>query len=262
MMQPLLNIAISAARQAGDFVLRSQDTLDRIQTNTKEHGEWVSEVDIKSEQIIMQAIKKAYPDHGIIGEETGFHNADAEVVWIIDPLDGTANYLRGHPHFAISIACRIKNKIEHGVILDPHRQECFTASRGRGAMLNDRRIRVSKQAQLKHAILSSGFPSHSGKSLDQYLENWMALAQECTGVRRSGSSALDLAYVAAGRLDGLWQFGLRLWDMAAGVLLIKEAGGLVADCKGSENYIDSGEVVAANPKLLKLLLQHIQPKTK
>lgn len=129
-------------------------------------------------------------------------------------------------------------------------------------MLNDRRLRVSKQTQLKQAILSSGFPNHAGKAVDRYLENWLALAHECIGVRRSGSSALDLAYVAAGRLDGLWQFGLRVWDMAAGVLLIKEAGGLVTDCKGSENYLDSGEIVAANPKLLKLLLQHIQPKTK
>ena len=209
-MQPLLNIAISAARQAGDIIIRHMEQLDRIKITEKEHKNYFSEVDIKAEQAIINTIHKAYPDHGIIAEESGSHNEDAESVWIIDPLDGTNNYLHGFPFFSVSIALRVKNRIEHAVILDPLRHECFSASRGRGARLNDRRLRVSKQTQLSAALLATGFPMHNAALATRYLPSFEALFGKCAGIRRTGSAALDLAYLASGRLDGFWEFGLRL----------------------------------------------------
>lgn len=254
-MQPLLHIAISAARQAGDIIIRHMDSLDRITINEKSPNEFFSEVDIKAEQCIIKTIQKAYPNHGIIAEESGTQNPDADAVWIIDPLDGTTNFLHGFPFYSVSIALRIKNRIEHGVVYDPIRHECFSASRGYGAQLNDRRIRVSKETKLASALLGTGFPSRKPDLAKRYLPSFQALFDKCGGMRRTGSAALDLAYVAAGRLDGFWQFGLRPWDIAAASLLIQEAGGLVGDTAGGENYLNQGDIVAGNPKIFKSLLQ-------
>lgn len=254
-MQPLLNIATAAARSAGDIIIRHLEQVDRLEITAKNSTEYFTEVDIKAEQAIIQSIRKAYPDHGFIAEESGIQNGDAEYVWIIDPLDGTTNYIHGFPFVSVSIALRVKNRIEHGVIYDPIRYEFFTASRGRGARLNDRRIRVSKEMQLSSALLGTGFPFRDAKAAERYLPTFQALFGKCAGVRRTGSAALDLAYVAAGRLDGFWEFGLRPWDIAAGILLIREAGGLVSDMQGGEDFFKQGDVVAGTPKVFKSLLQ-------
>lgn len=261
-MQPLLNIAINAARQAGDVIIRHMEQVDRLKVTAKSSDEYFSEVDIKAEQTIIRAILKAYPEHGIIAEESGTHNPDAESLWIIDPLDGTTNYLHGFPFYSISIAHKVKNRIEHAVVYDPIRHECFSASRGRGAQLNDRRIRVSKQNVLASALLGTGFPSRNATLAQRYLPTFEALVSKCAGMRRTGSAALDLAYVACGRLDGFWEFGLRPWDIAAASLIIKEAGGLIGDLQGGEDYMNQGDVVAGNPKVFKSLLQTLMPVVK
>lgn len=261
-MQPLLNIAISAARQAGDIIVRHLEQLDRIKITAKSNEESFCEVDIKAEQAIINAIHKAYPDHGIIAEESGTQNADAESVWIIDPLDGTNNYLHGFPFYAVSIALRVKNRIEHAVVYDPLRHECFSASRGHGARLNDRRLRVSKQTQLSAAMLGTAFPMRSISRSQRYLPAVEALSGKCAGVRATGSAALNLAYVASGRLDGSWDFGLRPWDIAAGCLLVQEAGGLVSDPQGGEDYLRHGDIIAGTPKVFKSLLQTLMPASK
>jgi myo-inositol-1(or 4)-monophosphatase len=261
-MQPLLNIAITAARLAGDIIIRHMELLDRIKITAKDSDEYFSEVDVKAEQAIIHTIHKAYPQHGIIAEESGIHNMDAESVWIIDPIDGTTNYLHGFPCFSVSIAHRVKNRIEHAVVFDPLRHECFSASRGCGAQLNDRRMRVSKQTQLNAALLGIGFPHRNVAVGQRYLPTFEALMAKCAGIRRTGSAALDLAYVASGRLDGLWEFGLRPWDLAAGSLLVKEAGGLVSDLYGGEDYLKQGDIVAGTPKVFKALLQTLMPVVK
>ncbi len=248
-MEPLLNIAVTAARKAGDIILRHAEQLDRIQITQKGENDFFSEVDIKAEQSIIHAIHKAYPTHGIIAEESGAYNSDAECVWIIDPLDGTNNYLHGFPCYAVSIAMQFQDRLEHAVVYDPLRHECFSASRGRGARLNDRRIRVSKKVNLHHAILGSG-PSILNPSRGEfYNANVPALLKKCTSIRRMGSAALELAYVAAGRLDGFFEFKLRPWDVAAGCLLIQEAGGLVSDPNGEQNYVKTGSVIAGTPSV-------------
>lgn len=258
-MQPLLNIAITAARQAGDIMIRHLEQLDRIKVNAKAGEEYFSEVDIKAEQAIIHTIHKAYPDHGILAEESGSQNETSEYTWIIDPLDGTHNYLHGFPFYAVSIALRIKNRIEHAVVYDPLRHECFSASRGRGARLNDRRLRVSKQTQLSAALLASGVPLRNVALSQRYFPTLEAMIGKCAGVRRTGSAALDLAYLACGRLDGFWEFGLRPWDIAAGSLLVQEAGGLISDLQGGEDYLKHGDVVAGTPKVFKSLLQTLIP---
>lgn len=253
-MEPLLNIAISAARSAGDIILRHAEQLDRIKITAKGKNDYVSEVDLKAEQAILHTIHKAYPEHGIIAEESGAYREEAEYVWIIDPLDGTSNYLHGFPFYAVSIALRIKQRIEHAVIYDPLRHECFSASRGRGARLNDRRIRVSKQTQLASAMIGACFSSRQASLVGRYLPAYEALLAECQRLRRTGSVALDLAYVASGRLDGFWAFGLPIWDIAAGSLLVQEAGGLISDFKGGDAYLNEGDIVASAPKIFKSLL--------
>lgn len=258
-MHALLNIAITAARQAGDIIVRHMEQLDRIKITAKCSNEYFSEVDIKAEQAIIHTILKAYPEHGIIAEESGVYNENSESVWIIDPLDGTTNYLHSFPTFSVSIAHKVKNRIEHAVVYDPVRHECFSASRGRGAQLNDRRMRVSKQTQLSGALLGTGFPFGNKAIAERYLPTFAAFIGNCAGVRRTGSAALDLAYVASGRLDGLWEFGLRPWDLAAGSLLIKEAGGLISDMQGGEEYLKQGNVVAGTPKIFKAILQTLMP---
>lgn len=261
-MEPLLNIAVSAARQAGDIIIRHMEQIDRIKVNSKASNELFSEVDIKAEQAIINAIHKAYPSHSIYAEESGVQNGDEDFVWIIDPLDGTTNYLRGFPYFSVSIALKIKNKLEHGVVYDPLRHECFAASRGRGARLNDRRIRVSSQTQLSSSLIGTGVPFRDAALATRFLPTMEALIGKCAGVRRTGSAALDLAYVANGRLDGFWEIGLRPWDIAAGALLIREAGGLVSDAKGGEDFLKTGDIAAGNPKIFKAMLQIVGPALK
>lgn len=261
-MEPLLNIAVSAARQAGEIIVRHMEQVDRLKITAKNGNEYFSEVDIKAEQAIINAIHKAYPEHGILAEESGYQEGDGESVWIIDPLDGTSNYLHGFPFFSVSIALKIKGRIEHGVVYDPLRHECFAASRGRGARVNDKRIRVSKQTQLSSALLGTGFSFRNLELAQKYLPTFEALMGKCAGVRRTGSAALDLAYVASGRLDGFWEFGLRPWDIAAGSLLIREAGGLISDIQGGDDFIKNGDIVAGTPKVFKSLLQTISPALK
>ena len=260
-MHPFLNIAIRAATRAGDLINRYAGQLDRVKASEKQANDLVSEVDIKAEQIIIDTIHKAYPDHSILAEESGHTaNKEEDITWIIDPLDGTRNFLHGFPFYGVSIALKHHNRIEHGVIYDPIRHECFSASRGCGARLNDKRIRVSQQTQLSKALLGTGFPFRNKQSLARpYLSTFERLFGECAGVRRAGAAALDLAYVASGRLDGFWEFSLNPWDIAAGALLIKEAGGLISDFEAGENFIKSGNVIAGNPKIFKALLQAIQP---
>lgn len=261
-MEPLLNIAVNAARQAGEIINRYVEQVDHLKITPKNSHEYFSEVDIKAEQVIINTIHKAYPEHGILAEESGIQQSDSDTVWIIDPLDGTSNYLHGFPFYSVSIALKIKNRLEHGVIYDPLRHECFAASRGRGARLNDRRIRVSKQTQLNASLLGTGFHFRDATLAQRYLPTFEALIGKCAGVRRTGSAALDLAYVASGRLDGFWEFGLRPWDIAAGALLVREAGGLISDVQGGEDFLNYGDVVAGTPKVFKSLLQTISPVLK
>jgi myo-inositol-1(or 4)-monophosphatase len=261
-MEPLLNIAVNAARQAGDIIIRHLEQVDRLKITTKDHHEYCSEVDLKAEQAIINTIRKAYPEHSILAEESGLQEGESESIWIIDPLDGTSNYLHGFPFFSVSIALKIKGRIEHGVIYDPLRHECFAASRGRGARLNDRRLRVSKQTQLSASLLGTGFPSRNPHITQRYLPTFEALFSQCAGVRRTGSAALDLAYVASGRLDGFWELGLKPWDIAAGSLLVIEAGGLISDLQGGEDFLKKGDVVAGTPKVFKSLLQMVSSALK
>jgi len=261
-MEPLLNIAVNAARQAGEIIVRHMELVDRLKVTAKSSNDFFSEVDIKAEQCIINTIHKAYPEHGILAEESGLHEGNEDFVWIIDPLDGTSNFLHGFPFFCVSIALQIKGRIEHGVIYDPLRHECFAASRGRGARLNDRRIRVSKQTLLSASLLGTGVPFRDLALAQRYLPTFEAMQGKCAGVRRTGSAALDLAYVASGRLDGFWEFGLRPWDIAAGSLLIREAGGLISDIQGGDDFLKMGDVVAGTPKVFKSLLQVISPVSK
>jgi myo-inositol-1(or 4)-monophosphatase len=261
-MEPMINIALRAARKVGENIVRASDDLERFEVIEKGVNDFVTEVDIKAEQDIIYHLHKAYPDHAILGEESGLIGSeDAEYKWIIDPLDGTTNFVRGIPHYAISIACLHRGKLEHALVLDPVRQEEFTASRGRGAQLNGRRIRVSNLKTLDGALLGTGIPfkDHCDDKLAPYAKSMETLAGQCAGIRRAGAASLDLAYVAAGRLDAFWEIGLSPWDMAAGALLIREAGGLVSDINSSENFLESGNIVAGNPKCFKAVLQVTKP---
>jgi myo-inositol-1(or 4)-monophosphatase len=257
-MQPMLNIAIRAARSAGDLILRSSDNVSRLTVDQKGKNDYASEVDRMAEREIINIIKAAYPDHAILAEESGEHKGN-DFVWVIDPLDGTTNFLHGFPQYAVSIALKHKGRLEVGVIYDPLRDELFTAKRGGGAMLNNRRLRVTNQNSLKGALLGTGFPFKTDKHLDAYVGMFKALTTECAGIRRAGSAALDLAYVAAGRLDGYWEIGIMEWDMAAGILIIKEAGGVVTDFSFNDKYMESGNVIVGSPKMHQLMYQLIEP---
>lgn len=261
-MEPMINIALRAARKAGENIVRASDDLHRFEVKAKGVNDFVTEVDINAEREIIYHLQKAYPDHAILGEESGLiGNEESEYRWIIDPLDGTTNFIRGIPHYAVSIACMYRGKIEHAVVVDPVRREEFTASRGRGAQLNGHRIRVSELASLDGALLGTGIPfkNHCDDQLEPYSKSMEVLASQCAGIRRAGAASLDLAYVAAGRLDAFWEIGLAQWDIAAGVLLVREAGGLVADIDGSDNYLESGNIVCGNPKCFKAVLQTVKP---
>ena len=254
----MLNIAIRAARSAGELILRSADNVGRLQIDQKGKNDYASEVDRMAEREIINIIKAAYPEHAILAEESGIHKGN-DFVWVIDPLDGTTNFLHGFPQYAVSIALKHKGKLEVGVVYDPLRDELFTAKRGGGAMLNNRRLRVTNQTSLKGALIGTGFPFKTDKHLDAYLGMFRALTTDCAGIRRAGAAALDLAYVAAGRLDGFWEIGIMEWDMAAGILLIKEAGGVITDFSFNDNYLESGNVIAGSPKMHQLMYQLIEP---
>ena len=260
-MHPMLNIAIKAARRAGAIINRASFDLDKLTVRSKQHNDFVSEVDHAAEDAIIATLKEAYPQHAILAEESGA-SGESDYVWIIDPLDGTTNFLHGFPQYCVSIGMAHKGVLTHGVVYDPNRNELYTASRGAGAFLNDRRIRVSKAIQLKEALIGTGFPFRQLDQLDRYLTMFRAVSHLAAGVRRPGSAALDLAYVACGRYDAFWEMGLSQWDMAAGALLIKEAGGLVSDFEGGENYLEKGQIVAGTPKVFSQLLQTISPQAK
>lgn len=260
MREPIVNIAVNAARAAGNIIVRAQDRLDTIKVSQKSPNDFVTDIDKACEQEIINIIRKAHPNHGILGEEGGEVSGSDDFVWIIDPIDGTRNFIHGFPQFAVSIGISYKGKIEHGVIYDPVRQELFSATRGKGARLNDHRIRVSKHSRLEECLLGTGCPASrdDADKVAMYLQSLQALLPVCGDIRRAGAATLDLAYVACGRLDGFWEMGLKIWDLAAGTLLIKEAGGLVCDMNGSDDFLKSGNVVAGNPKILKLLFKAIQ----
>ncbi len=264
-MHPIVNIAVQAARSAGNTINRSIHKLDTLKISNKGHNDFVTEVDQRAEQAIIHTIHKAYPDHAILAEESGQQEGredGSDFQWIIDPLDGTTNYLHGFPQYAVSIAVKHKGRLEHGVIYDPLKDELFTASRGQGALLNNRRLRVTPRKSLEGALLGTGFPYTDHRNLDLYLGMLGALIRKTAGVRRAGSAALDLAYVAAGRLDGFWELNLKPWDLAAGILMIQEAGGISADIDGGHTVLETGNVVAGNPKIFKAILQEIAPYCK
>jgi myo-inositol-1(or 4)-monophosphatase len=257
-MNPMLNIAIRAARAAGDVIIRQIDHVQDLPVIKKSRNDFVTEVDKHAEMVIIETLHKSYPDHAILAEESGAQG-DSPYVWIIDPLDGTTNYLHGFPQYAVSIALQHKGELVQALVYDPLRQELFTASRGEGAMLNNRRIRVSKQKYLEGALLGTGFPFKDQERLDEYLETFRALFPMTAGIRRAGAASLDLAYVACGRLDGFWEFGLKPWDMAAGALLVKEAGGLLSDIGGGDFDLYEGDIVTGNPDIQRIITDILRP---
>lgn len=257
-MHPLLNIATKAARSAGDIIVRYVDRIDTLNISQKSINDFVSEVDRLAEQEIIGIIRKAYPNHGILAEESGVQNSSDEYCWTIDPLDGTTNFLHQFPQFSVSIAVERKKQVEQCVVYDPLRQELFSANKGSGSQLNGRRLRVSKATSLEGSLLGTGFPYRDFSYIDSYLETFKDLMQCTAGIRRAGSAALDLAYVAAGRLDGFWEFGLKRWDIAAGSLLIQESGGVVSDANGKEDYLNKGHIVGGNLKTHRALLNKVQ----
>jgi myo-inositol-1(or 4)-monophosphatase len=260
-MQPLLNIAVRAARRAGEVIVRGMNRVHRLDIRQKGQNDFVSEIDTQAEMEIIDTVRKSYPDHAFLAEESGASNGgpDSEFVWIIDPLDGTTNYLHGFPQFAVSIGVQRRGRMEHGVVYDPLRQELFTASRGEGAQLDGRRIRVTAHIGLERALIGTGFPYRANLHwIDNYMGMFKAVTMATAGIRRPGSAALDLAYVAAGRLDGFWELGLSPWDTAAGTLLITEAGGLVTTMNGDE-YQQHGNILAGTPKVHAPLLELLKP---
>ncbi|MHB1528796.1 MAG: inositol monophosphatase family protein [Acidiferrobacteraceae bacterium] len=247
-MHPMLNIAVKAARQAGKLLLRYSGQLGNLTVETKGRNDFVTAADRDAEYVIMKTIRAAYPNHAILAEESGLH-AGNEYEWIIDPLDGTTNFVHGYPQFAVSIALRHRGQLDQAVVYDPLRDEIFTASRGGGAHLNDRRIRVSQSNSLSSSLLGTGFPFKSMEYLETWIGTFRAILPRTHGIRRAGSAALDLAHVASGRLDGFWEIGLGAWDIAAGSLLVIEAGGMVSDFAGGQDFLATGNVIAGNPKI-------------
>ncbi len=257
-MHPMLTIAVKAARRAGNLIHRAADNLDHLTVTKKSHSDYVSEVDSAAEQTIIKTLLDSYPDHAILAEESGAQG-DSEYVWIIDPLDGTTNFLHGFQQYAVSIALMHKGVLTQAVVYDPTKNDLFTASRGRGAYLNDRRLRVSKRKELADCLIGTGFPYTSFEHIDAYMAIFRDLIQKTSGLRRPGAASLDLAYTAAGRYDGFFETCLKPWDIAAGCLLITEAGGLVGDLQGNDTYLKTGHLCAGSPKVFAQLLQVIAP---
>jgi myo-inositol-1(or 4)-monophosphatase len=257
-MQPLLNIAVRAARRAGDIIVRAIPRLEAVEVQTKGRNDYVTAIDKAAEADIIETVRRLHPDHAFLAEESGA-SGDSDVVWIIDPLDGTTNFMHGFPTFAVSIGVQVRGRMEHAVVFDPMRQELFTASRGDGAQLEGRRIRVSKQATLEGSLIATGFPFRSDSPwIDEYLAMLKVIMTRAAGLRRPGSAALDLAYVAAGRVDGFWEMGLKPWDTAAGTLLITEAGGRIGTLTG-EDYKQGGHIIAGTPRVYAELVAALGP---
>jgi len=260
-MHPMLNIAVKAARRAGDIIVQASRNLDLLNVSKKSHSDFVSEVDRAAEDAIIRILRDSFPDHAILAEESGASGdaLNAEFQWIIDPLDGTTNFLHGFPQYSVSIALKHKGILSKAVVYNPNNNELFTASKGGGAYLNNQRLRVSKRIRLEDCLIGTGIPFRDLTHMDAYLNIFKDIIPRVAGIRRPGSAALDLSYVAAGRYDGFWEIGLAPWDMAAGVLMIKEAGGLVGDLEGDDTYLESGQILAGNPKIFSQLLQIISP---
>ena len=260
-MHPMLTTAVKAARRAGSVINRGARDLDLLTVTTKGPKDFVSEVDRAAEAAIVETLHATYPNHAILAEEgtAKGSNATAEHVWIIDPLDGTTNFLHGFPQYCVSIALQHKGQITQAVVYDPVHNDLFTATRGRGAFLNDRRMRVSRRQHLKESLIGTGFPYRHGEHLDAYMRMMRTMTVEAAGIRRPGAAALDLAYVAAGYYDGFWEVGLNPWDVAAGSLLIVEAGGLVGDLAGDAEYLYGGQIIAANPRIFAQMVKLLSP---
>lgn len=258
-MQALLNTAVKAARKGGDLALRYLNRVGDIEVRSKARNEFVTQVDHAAEAAIIDSIRERYPHHAILAEESGSHPGE-EFSWIIDPLDGTTNFIHGFPVFSVSIAVKVRDQLEVGVVYDPCRQELYTATRGGGAQLDGRRIRVSAWPGLEGALIGTGFPYRSNVEwLPKYMPMLQAVMENTAGVRRPGSAALDLCYVAAGRLDGFWEFGLSSWDIAAGTLLIREAGGLATSLTPARDVLESGNIIAGSPRVHEALHHLLAP---
>ncbi|MGO4411622.1 inositol monophosphatase family protein [Cupriavidus sp. KB_39] len=262
-MHPMLNIAVKAARKAGSIINRASMDVDLVRVSRKQHNDFVTEVDRSAEAAIIEIIRTAYPEHAILAEESGQSWVDgdpeAEYTWVIDPLDGTTNFIHGFPQYAVSIGQLHKGVPVQAVVYDPTRDELFTASKGAGAFLNNRRIRVTRRDKLADCLIGTGFPFRDLEGVDEYLEMFALMTRSCAGLRRPGAAALDLAYVACGRLDGFFERGLKPWDMAAGMLLITEAGGLVGNYAGESRQMEQGEVLAGNPKAFAQMVRLLSP---
>jgi myo-inositol-1(or 4)-monophosphatase len=254
----MLNIAVRAARRAGSIINRAALDGGGLEVRSKRMNDFVTRVDHAAEEAIIEVVRKAYPDHAVLAEESGITEGKADYEWIIDPLDGTTNFIHGFPQYCVSIAIRHRGALTQGVIYDPLKNELFTASKGRGAFLNDRRIRVSKCLRLSEALVGTGFPFREMERIDRYSGQLVSIMKSSAGIRRAGAAALDLAYVACGRLDAFWEMGLSAWDMAAGALMISEAGGLVGDLRGEAGYLESGEIATATPKIYATLLEALR----
>ena len=263
-MHALLNVAVMAARRAGAVLIRNLVKLEKLAVEVKGHNDYVSDADRAAERAVIDVILKHYPDHSIVAEESGASgNPGSDTVWIIDPLDGTTNYLHGFPVFAVSIGVQVAGRMAHAVVYDPMRQELFTASRGAGAELDNHKIRVSGQKEMARALIGTGFPFRQADSeTEPYLAMLGKVLKNTSGVRRPGAAALDLCYVAAGRLDAFWETGLAPWDLAAGSLIIREAGGIISGLDGSEDYLDSGHVLCGSPKIYSGLAKLCAPEIK
>ncbi len=260
-LHPMLNVAVKAARAAGAIINRAALDVESVRISQKQVNDFVTEVDHASEKIIIETLLTAYPHHAIWAEESGkVHGTQgSDSVWIIDPLDGTTNFIHGFPVYCISIALSVRGKVEQAVIYDPSRNDLFTATRGRGAYMNDRRMRVSKRIDLRHCLIATGFPFRPGDNFNSYLAMMAEVMQRTAGLRRPGAAALDLAYVAAGFTDGFFETGLSPWDVAAGSLMITEAGGLVGNFTGEADFLHQREVVAGCPKIYGQLVQMLSP---
>jgi myo-inositol-1(or 4)-monophosphatase len=257
-MHPMLNIAVRAARVAGTIISRGFENQSDLMTQAKGDNDYVTRIDKEAEQAIISKIKQSYPEHSFVGEEGGLVAGDDDYKWIIDPLDGTTNFIKGIPHFAVSIALMHKGRLDQAVVFDPIRSELFTASKGAGAQLNGFRIRASKARELSQTVLATAFPFKNKAAFPKCLESFSKIYMEAGDIRRCGSAALDLAYVACGRYDGYWESGLKPWDIAGGELLVREAGGLVTDYSGGNDPMKKGEIVAGAPKVVQALVKHLK----